>query len=347
MDDFERLVRYDEHLGVLFDNEKAGNEEIEKFYNFMVALVEKYIPNYEKLYIINLIIDKMTKFKGEQEKLIIEIEKSNEEISSIEKQLIQIRQDKLFYKRKEDTPNFDKTLEKEINLVNRINFLLNNINILKNNLKNLKNQEIKSIKTRSKMDKVLMELSLGHTRVEASKNCNIPISSINKWYSDGKNNKDVDSIYFYDNAKLYESFYFDFFNIFKNEFKHKNKIHLLRSFVPDSYPQRLDRFYNENSTWFSMLTLRDGSSIYYFGLIDDKFPRLMLYFDRDYHKSNFRLFNDEVIVLLQLDEIDRVKKDFKIYSDNDDSDLYHVSLGKLHGGELSHNIEVLIRNHIV
>ena len=96
-----------------------------------------------------------------------------------------------------------------------------------------------------------------------------------------------------------------------------------------------------------MLTLRDGSSIYYFGLIDDKFPRLMLYFDRDYHKSNFRLFNDEVIVLLQLDEIDRVKKDFKIYSDNDDSDLYHVSLGKLHGGELSHNIEVLIRNHIV
>ena len=66
-------------------------------------------------------------------------------------QLIKVREDKLFYKRKEDTPNFDKTLEKEINLVNTTNFLLNNINILKNNLKNLQNEEIKSIKTRSKI----------------------------------------------------------------------------------------------------------------------------------------------------------------------------------------------------
>ena len=288
----------------------------------------------------------MIKFKLEQEKIMLEIEKSNEEISSIEKQLIQVRQDKLFYKRKEDTPNFDRTLEKEINMVNRTNFLLNNINILRKNLENLRNDEIKSIRTRAKMDKVLRELSLGHTRVRASKNVNVSISSINKWYTDGKNNKDADSIYFYDNAKMYESFYFDFFNMFKKEFEHKNKIHLFRSFVPESYPQRLDRFYKEHSLWFSMLSLREGSSIYYFGLEDDNFPRLMLLFDRDYHKSNFRLFNDEVIVLLQFSDIDRVKKDFKIYSANEDSDLYYVSLGSLYSGKLSLNIEILIRNHI-
>ena len=175
---------------------------------------------------------------------MLEIEKSNEEISSIEKQLIQVRQDKLFYKRKEDTPNFDKTLEKEINMVNRVNFLLNNINILKNNLENLKNAEIKSIKTRSKMDNVLMELNLGHSSVQASKNTNIPISRINKWYNKGKNSKDDDTIYFYRNAKLYESFYMDLFNLFKMEFEKKNKIHIFEEFVPDSTPKRLDRFYN-------------------------------------------------------------------------------------------------------
>ena len=45
--DFEKLVRYDERLGVLFENEKADNIEIERLYNTIIKMTEKYIPNYE------------------------------------------------------------------------------------------------------------------------------------------------------------------------------------------------------------------------------------------------------------------------------------------------------------
>ena len=289
----------------------------------------------------------MSSFKKQQEEIILQIKNANDEIELLEKELIQIQEDKFFYKRKEDTPAFDKTLEKEIKIVNKINFLSNNINSLNNFLENLKNEEVKSIKTRVKMNEVLNELYLGNTRVQASKNVSVSLSIINKWYDDGKNNKDVDSIYFYNNAKIYESFYLDLFYLFKKEFKHKNKIHLLKSFVPDNYPQRLDRFYNDDSSiWFSMLLLRNFNSIYYFGLKGDNFPRLMLLFNKDYHKSNFRLFNDELIVLLRFDNITKVKKEFKLFSPKGNTNLYYVSLGRIDGGKLSANLEILIKNHI-
>ena len=47
VNDFERLIRYDERLEVLFDNEKADKKEIEKFYIDMVEMIGKYIPNYK------------------------------------------------------------------------------------------------------------------------------------------------------------------------------------------------------------------------------------------------------------------------------------------------------------
>lgn len=47
VNDFERLIRYDERLEVLFDNEKADKKEIEKFYIDMVEMIGKYIPNFK------------------------------------------------------------------------------------------------------------------------------------------------------------------------------------------------------------------------------------------------------------------------------------------------------------
>lgn len=47
VNDFERLIRYDERLEVLFDNEKVDKKEIEKFYIDMVEMIGKYIPNYK------------------------------------------------------------------------------------------------------------------------------------------------------------------------------------------------------------------------------------------------------------------------------------------------------------
>lgn len=48
VDDFEKLIRYDEHLEAMFDNQKADDGEIERFYTTVVQMIEKYIPNYER-----------------------------------------------------------------------------------------------------------------------------------------------------------------------------------------------------------------------------------------------------------------------------------------------------------
>lgn len=45
--DFEKLVRYDERLDSLFDNELANEGHIEKFHQDLVELIEKYLPSYK------------------------------------------------------------------------------------------------------------------------------------------------------------------------------------------------------------------------------------------------------------------------------------------------------------
>ena len=46
--DFEELIRHDERLDTLFDMEKACDDDIEKFHEEMIALMEKYLPNYRQ-----------------------------------------------------------------------------------------------------------------------------------------------------------------------------------------------------------------------------------------------------------------------------------------------------------
>lgn len=62
----------------------------------------------------------MNHFKKQKEEIIAEIEDSQNQISVLKEDLVQVRQDKLFYKRKEGTPNLFKTLEVKIGMVNRI-----------------------------------------------------------------------------------------------------------------------------------------------------------------------------------------------------------------------------------
>ena len=82
----------------------------------------------------------------------------------------------------------------------------------------------------------------------------------------------------------------------------------MRSFIPKSYPKRLDRFYREDSKlWFSRLELRKQRSIYYFGLKGDTIPRLILIFDSDIKQSNFRLYGSEVLIRLEMDNINKIK----------------------------------------
>lgn len=46
--DFERMVRYDEKLDVMFTFQKCSDEEITEFLNFMTDLMVKYLPNYRE-----------------------------------------------------------------------------------------------------------------------------------------------------------------------------------------------------------------------------------------------------------------------------------------------------------
>ena len=46
--DFERLLRHHEHLGVLFDFEKADDATIDEFHKEMVSMMEKYLPTYKE-----------------------------------------------------------------------------------------------------------------------------------------------------------------------------------------------------------------------------------------------------------------------------------------------------------
>ena len=47
VDDFEKLVRYDERLDTHFDFEKGNRKLIEEFHQDMLSMIAKYIPNYE------------------------------------------------------------------------------------------------------------------------------------------------------------------------------------------------------------------------------------------------------------------------------------------------------------
>ena len=290
----------------------------------------------------------MSSFQKQQEQVILEINESRNQIETLKKELIQIEEDKLFYKRKEDSPAFDKTLKKEIDAKNKIAFLSNNINVLNKKLSKLKSDEKQSIKTRNEMEKVLKQIYLGNNRVQASKNSGISLSKISKWYDEGKQNLNPDSVYFYNKAVTYENYHYYLFDLFKKEFKQKGKIHLLRSFVPKSYPQRMDKFYNDDSLlWLSRLELRNDGSIYYFGLKGDNIPQLVLKFNKNYKISNFRLYGDEVLILLKFSNINEIKQEFKLLKVKDtQKNLYYVSLGKLNSGILTDKIELLIARYI-
>lgn len=46
--DFELLIKYDERLNTLFDNNAATDEDIEEFHNNLEEMISKYLPNYKE-----------------------------------------------------------------------------------------------------------------------------------------------------------------------------------------------------------------------------------------------------------------------------------------------------------
>ena len=54
LNDFEKLVRWDERLAVHFENQSADDEDIEKFFNFVEEMALKYLPSYSYQYLSKL-----------------------------------------------------------------------------------------------------------------------------------------------------------------------------------------------------------------------------------------------------------------------------------------------------
>ena len=290
----------------------------------------------------------MLSFKKEEEKIKSEMKILDKELIKLNLELEDLKEDNLSLKRKNDYSALEKGIKAEKELNNKIKFRLNEISKLKKKLKDLEIEKEKSKVIKKDMDKVLDLINQGYTRSQATKKSRISLSQISKWYSDGKENKSRISIYFYNQMNYIEDFSQGFFDILKKEFTHQNKISLMRSFVPKSYPKRLDRFYREDSKlWFSRLKLRKQRSIYYFSLKGDTIPRLVLIFDSDIEQSNFRLFDSEVWIRLEIYNVDKIKNDFKIIPVDDEKypNHYYLSIGEFYGGELSKNLELLILNY--
>lgn len=290
----------------------------------------------------------MLSFKKEEQKIKSEMQILEKEVIKLNFELEDLKEDNLSLKRKNDYSALEKGIKAEKELNNKIKFRLNEISKLKKKLKDLEIEKEESKVIKKNMDKVLDLINQGYTRPQAAKKSRISLSQISKWYSDSKENKSRISIYFYNQMKYIEDFSQGFFDILKKEFTHQNKIFLMRSFIPKSYPKRLDRFYREDSKlWFSRLELRKQRSIYYFSLKGDTIPRLILIFDSDIYQSNFRLLDSEVWLRLEMDNVNKIKNDFKIMPVDEEKypNHYYLSIGKLYGGELSKNLELLISNY--
>ncbi|WP_405281210.1 hypothetical protein [Methanobrevibacter sp.] len=290
----------------------------------------------------------MLSFKKEEEKIKFEMKNLDKELNKLNLELKDLKEDNSSLKRKNDYSALEKGIKAEKEIIYKIKFRLNEISKLKKKLKDLEIEKEESKVIKKDMDKVLDLINQGYTRPQAAKKSTISLSQISKWYSDGKENKSRICIYFYNQMNYIEDFSQGFFDILKKEFTHQNKISLMRSFVPKSYPKRLDRFYREDSKlWFSRLELRKQKSIYYFSIKGDTIPRLILIFDSDIYQSNFRLFDSEVWIRLEMDNVNKLKNDFKIMPVDEEKypNQYYLSIGKLYDGELSKNLELLISNY--
>lgn len=290
----------------------------------------------------------MLSFKQEEENIKAEIHNFENELTELNIQLNDLKENNSAHKRKNDYSSLEKGVITEKELSEKINFRLNEISLLKSKLKNLEieKEEYKLIK--KDMDKILNLINQGYTRPQAAKTTGISLSRISKWYNDGKQNKNRISIYFFNRLNHIEGFTQGFFDILKGEFNNYNKISLMSCFVPKSYQKRMDRFYNDDSSlWFSRLELRNLNSVYYFGLKGDTIPKLILIFDSDQKQSNFRLYGGEVLIRLEIDNITKIKKDFKLRYVNKEKypNQYYLSIGELYGGQLSKNLELLLTHH--
>lgn len=141
----------------------------------------------------------------------------------------------------------------------------------------------------------------------------------------------------------------DLFQLFRVNFTKSDFVKWDIEFIPKNQNSKLERFYDDNlSICFSRLVIGENESIYYFADKKERFPKLMLFFNSNTIKSNFKLYKNEVLLMLRLSKnVNEINKTFKLRyaSKNKKSKLYYLSLGDLKEDNIFENLQVLINSY--
>ncbi|MBQ2654617.1 MAG: hypothetical protein IJF83_13775 [Methanobrevibacter sp.] len=133
---------------------------------------------------------------------------------------------------------------------------------------------------------------------------------------------------------------------FKNFFNLDSYIIWDLHFIPKSSKNKLDSFYNDFfDISYSKLTYEPGVIFHYFSKYRKSRPRLTLIYNINTKKSNFRLYNNQLLVFLKIKkDLDLFKENFslKYASKNKDSGLYYISLGDIESSDIIKNLDLLI-----
>ncbi len=152
--------------------------------------------------------------------------------------------------------------------------------------------------------------------------------------------------------KLFDNKFSDeqLFQLFKNNFSKSDFIKWDTEFIPKSHKYKLERYFDDShEICFSRLIIKENESIYYFADKKERFPKLMLFFNVDTIKSNFKLLKQEVLIMLRItSEVNKINKKFKLRyaSKNKKSKLFYLSLGDLNKDNVFENLELLITEFI-
>lgn len=117
-------------------------------------------------------------------------------------------------------------------------------------------------------------------------------------------------------------------------------------FIPKSSKNKLDSFYNDFfNISYSKLIFKPGVIFHYFSKNHKSRPYLTLIYNVNVKKSNFRLYNNQLLVFLKIKhDLDLFKENFslKYASKNKDSRLYYISLGDIESSDIIKNLDLLI-----
>lgn len=150
-----------------------------------------------------------------------------------------------------------------------------------------------------------------------------------------------------------------FFLFLQKHYSKEDVIKLDYAFIPNGVPNKLNRFYSNNtSIWFSRLKVNDNKIIYYFGSMEDEklgikskiLPRLILYFNKEITESSIRFYKNNFLVLIKTpksgEPYNELKnKSLKIMhgSKNKNLNKYYVSLGELNSTNLIRNLDFFVK----